>query len=138
MMAWALQSLVATGVVFAVIVLGLIISDRPSAMANGTGGLDFSAVQGAEIAMPEPRKLAMRDGFDMTVWDYPNDIGPLVVMIHGSGWNGRQFKGLASALQGHARVLVPSLRGHGRSPGRRGDVDYIGQLEDDLKDLIAA
>jgi pimeloyl-ACP methyl ester carboxylesterase len=32
--------------------------------------------------------------------------------------------------------VVPDLRGHGVAPQRRGDVDYIGQLEDDLADLI--
>jgi len=36
-----------------------------------------------------------------------------------------------------ANVYAPDLRGHGPSPKRRGDIDYIGQLEDDLADLIA-
>lgn len=33
-------------------------------------------------------------------------------------------------------VYLPDLRGHGESPERRGDVDYIGQLQDDLHDLV--
>jgi pimeloyl-ACP methyl ester carboxylesterase len=33
-------------------------------------------------------------------------------------------------------VYAPDLRGHGGS-GKRGDIDYIGQLDDDLVDLIA-
>jgi pimeloyl-ACP methyl ester carboxylesterase len=41
-------------------------------------------------------------------------------------------------LADKADVIVPDLRGHGTAPGRRGDVDYIGQLEDDLADMIAA
>ena len=32
--------------------------------------------------------------------------------------------------------MLPNLRGHYQSGRRRGDVDYIGQLEDDLDDLI--
>jgi len=36
-----------------------------------------------------------------------------------------------------AQVYTPDLRGHGLNPARRGDVDYIGQYEDDIADLIA-
>ena len=36
-----------------------------------------------------------------------------------------------------AKVYLPNLRGHYLSGQRRGDVDYIGQLEDDLADLVA-
>jgi alpha-beta hydrolase superfamily lysophospholipase len=42
----------------------------------------------------------------------------------------------AVASSGAARVYTPDLRGHGRCPQRRGDVDYINQLVDDLADLI--
>ena len=46
---------------------------------------------------------------------------------------------LASAVSaaGAAHVVVPDLRGHGVAPERRGDVDHVGQLEEDLADLIA-
>jgi alpha-beta hydrolase superfamily lysophospholipase len=33
--------------------------------------------------------------------------------------------------------LAPDIRGHGET-GRRGDIDYPGQLDDDLADLVAA
>jgi pimeloyl-ACP methyl ester carboxylesterase len=33
-------------------------------------------------------------------------------------------------------VYVPDIRGHGGS-GRRGDIDYIGQIDDDLADFVA-
>jgi len=38
--------------------------------------------------------------------------------------------------EGLAHVYTPDLRGHGTSPARRGDIDYINQFEDDLADLI--
>jgi non-heme chloroperoxidase len=42
---------------------------------------------------------------------------------------------LAKTLQAEGvTVYAPDLRGHGSS-GRRGDIDYIGQLDDDLVDL---
>jgi alpha-beta hydrolase superfamily lysophospholipase len=49
-----------------------------------------------------------------------------------------QFDGLARRLSAQAHVVVPDLRGHGSEPGRRGDIDYLGQFEDDLADLIKA
>jgi pimeloyl-ACP methyl ester carboxylesterase len=66
-----------------------------------------------------------------------SDELPLIVIVHGSGWHGGAYMDLATGLAapGHT-VLVPDLRGHGVSPMRRGDVDYIGQFEDDLADLI--
>lgn len=35
------------------------------------------------------------------------------------------------------RVITPDLRGHGRNDGPRGDIDYIGQLDHDIEDLIS-
>ncbi len=103
------------------------------------GGLDFFA-QLAKKNTPIPlQSLPMRDGYMLPFRDLSGPEGaPLLVMVHGSGWHGMQFEGLAAALAPHADILIPDLRGHGTSPTRRGDVDYFGQLEDDLADLITA
>jgi pimeloyl-ACP methyl ester carboxylesterase len=46
--------------------------------------------------------------------------------------------GFAKALQvAGITVYAPDTRGHGGS-GRNGDIDYVGQLEDDLADLLSA
>ncbi|MEM9580935.1 MAG: alpha/beta hydrolase [Pseudomonadota bacterium] len=121
------------------IALGLIASQSPRKLAvPAGGGLDFSAsLQRGVAVMPKPKSVAMRDGWHMPVREYPGG-GPLILLIHGSGWNGLQFSSLASVLGGETHVLAPDLRGHGETPERRGDVDYIGQMEDDLADLIAA
>jgi alpha-beta hydrolase superfamily lysophospholipase len=57
--------------------------------------------------------------------------------LAGTAVRTRLSAGTLSQDQGF-EVLVPDLRGHGPNPVRRGDIDYIGQLEDDLADLIAA
>jgi non-heme chloroperoxidase len=119
------------------IALGLIASQSPAKLEPGAGGLDFSD-QANSFADVVQTSVKMRDGFDLQIRDYPNDQGPLVVLVHGSGWHGMQYLGLASELQKNAHVVVPDLRGHGPKPGRRGDVDYIGQYDDDLADLIKA
>ncbi len=121
------------------IALGLILSQRPVSMA-GSGGLDFAHSLQADLdGLPNTVAVSMRDGHALQVRRYAGpDAAPLVVLVHGSGWHGMQFRGLAQALQTHASVIVPDLRGHGAAPGRRGDIDYIGQFEDDLADLITA
>ncbi|MBB3993854.1 pimeloyl-ACP methyl ester carboxylesterase [Sulfitobacter undariae] len=119
--------------------LVLIFTQTPKEM-SGEGGLDFSRTLAAGRDTPAPlQSVPMRDGYPLQVRTYGGaDDVPLLVLIHGSGWHGLQFDALGAALQGSADVIVPDLRGHGTAPGRRGDVDYIGQFEDDLADLINA
>ncbi len=58
-------------------------------------------------------------------------------MIHGSSGSSISVHGFAKALQAAGiTVYTPDVRGHGQS-GRKGDIEYIGQLEDDLVDLLA-
>jgi len=117
----------------------LVFTQTPHQMA-GEGGLDFSHVLDSGRDHPAPlQSVPMRDGYDLQLRTYGGaDDVPLLVLVHGSGWHGLQFDSLGNALQAHADVVAVDLRGHGTAPGRRGDVDYIGQLEDDLADLIAA
>ena len=101
-------------------------------------GLDFAAVMGG-ADWPPGETVTMRDGATLPVRRFGTG-GPLVILLHGSGWHGRQFARFAPALAkaAEAEVLVPDLRGHGAAPLRRGDIDHIGQLEEDVADLIAA
>lgn len=131
-------SLVLSVLIPAGIALGLVASQGPRP-PEAKGGLDFSG-QLTQSASPLPvQGVRMRDGFSLQVRQVAGPAGaPLLVMLHGSGWHGSQFDGLARSMSTQADVLVPDLRGHGAKPGRRGDLDYIGQFEDDLADLIAA
>ena len=60
----------------------------------------------------------------------------LLILLHGPGWYGQQFDALLPTLSKHGDVIAPDLRGHGPQAKLRGDVAYIGQLEDDIADLI--
>jgi pimeloyl-ACP methyl ester carboxylesterase len=126
-------------VITLVIAVTLVFTQRPKTM-SGEGGLDFSRQLASGSETPAPLlSIPMRDGYDLKVRTYGGaDNVPLLVLVHGSGWHGLQFDNLGNALQGNVDVIVPDLRGHGTAPGRRGDIDYIGQYEDDLADMIAA
>ncbi len=131
-----LVSLAMVPVVYLLIASGLILSQWPTSLPPNTKSLDFSGVSNGETpAVPETRQ--MRDGYRLPVRFYgAADDENLIVLVHGSGWHGMQFHQLAQSLSEHAFVAVPDLRGHGIAPERRGDLDHIGQFEDDLADLI--
>ncbi|GAB2714452.1 alpha/beta hydrolase [Halomonas garicola] len=62
----------------------------------------------------------------------------LAIILHGSGSDSRYLGPLARKLveQGAAHVVTPDIRGHGRDPKRRGDVDAVAQPQRDIVDLI--
>jgi pimeloyl-ACP methyl ester carboxylesterase len=87
--------------------------------------------------LPALSRYTARDGSQLAYRVYPGNGEQVAVLIHGSGTESSVMNALAKTLQGAgATVYAPDLRGHGSS-GRRGDIDYIGQLDDDLADLIA-
>lgn len=75
------------------------------------------------------------------VWrETPQSADPalVVIAIHGSSASSSSLHPLAKALTAQGiPVYAPDIRGHGRT-GRRGDIDYAGQLDDDLADFAAA
>lgn len=63
----------------------------------------------------------------------------VVILLHGISEDSKYLHPMAEFISesGLAHVYAPDLRGYGATPIRRGDLDYTGQLEDDLADLIA-
>jgi non-heme chloroperoxidase len=88
--------------------------------------------------MPPLEPYQTRDGSVLSFRRYPAESNTHLILIHGSSGHSGLLHAFAKHLsQGNAaNVHAPDLRGHGPSPQRRGDIDYIGQLEDDLADLI--
>ena len=61
----------------------------------------------------------------------------LAILAHGSSASSEEMNAVALALAQAGFVAVAiDARGHGAS-GSRGDIGYVGQLEDDLADLVA-
>ena len=96
--------------------------------------VDFSDLPAAET-------VAARRGSPITFrhWDPPNPGAPglVVIAIHGSSASSNSLHPLGKALRAEGfTVYAPDIRGHGAT-GERGDIDYAGQLDDDLADLTA-
>jgi non-heme chloroperoxidase len=80
-----------------------------------------------------------RDGTPLAYRFYDSKADRILIFVHGSSYHGAGYDALANALSagGFAKVYLPNLRGHYLSGPRTGDVEYVGQLEDDIADLIA-
>jgi alpha-beta hydrolase superfamily lysophospholipase len=90
--------------------------------------------------MPGVERFQARDGTFLAYRHYPPraaTVGGVVVLVHGSSGSSVSIHALADALAAHGvETYAPDIRGHGAS-GTRGDIAYLGQLEDDLADLVA-
>lgn len=116
--------------------LGVVLFDEPTkppplaSISDPFAGVDYSD-------LPPLLTYAARDGVKLGYRVYDGGGAQVAVLVHGSSDDGTGVHVLAKALRDTgATVYVPVVRGHGGF-GRSGDLDYIGQLEDDLADLSA-
>ena len=91
--------------------------------------------------LPAIQRFQARDGTVLGFRHYPANgpsTGRVAVVIHGSsGSSGNNIHALSWALAEHGvESFALDIRGHGSS-GTRGDIAYVGQLEDDLADFVA-
>jgi alpha-beta hydrolase superfamily lysophospholipase len=110
---------------------------RPPELASisqGRASVDFSS-------LPALERFQGRDGTTLGFRHYPASglaTGRAAIVIHGSsGSSGTRIHALSTALATHGvETYALDIRGHGAS-GTRGDIAYVGQLEDDLADFVA-
>lgn len=88
--------------------------------------------------MPPLRHAFARDGTALAFRLYPAPgSGRVAILYHGSSDSSQGMHAVAAALQAAGiTACAVDARGHGAT-GPRGDVSYVGQLEDDLEDLLA-
>ena len=90
--------------------------------------------------MPPLERFVARDGSDIAYRHYPARgvaVGTIAIVVHGSSGSSPAVHALADALAARGvETYAPDMRGHGGS-GTRGDIAYLGQLENDLEDLVA-
>src|SRR5215471_21068345 len=111
---------------------------RPHPMGSITD--PFSSVDFSDL--PQLSSFTARDGTKLAYRFYPSAATTAgegsVVLIHGSSATSSSMHPMAKALSaaGYPTYAL-DIRGHGAS-GRKGQIAYIGQLEDDLADFIQA
>ena len=134
-----LEFILISAVIFFLIAFVAILLGRPKKIPSDQGGLDFTKVLIDFSGAPELQSFKARDGTRLAYRHYPAESDKVVILFHGSGYHSRYLLPLAGFISSEnlARVYTPDLRGHGLTPKRRGDVDYVGQMDDDAADLIA-
>jgi pimeloyl-ACP methyl ester carboxylesterase len=89
--------------------------------------------------MPGIERFHARDGTELAYRHYPARApatGQIAVVMHGSSGSSIAVHALAKGLAARGiETYAPDIRGHGAS-GSRGDIVYLGQLEDDLADFV--
>ncbi len=114
-------------------------SEQPVLLASL--GEPFRRVDFSDL--PPVEKLTARSGSPIAfrVWGEKAsspDPALVVIAIHGSSSMSASLHPLGKALGAEGiPVYAPDIRGHGGT-GTRGDIDYAGQLDDDLTDFVAA
>lgn len=127
---------VCIGVLAGMIVFGTGKTPRPAqSIVDPFRSVDYSD-------LPPLNRCMARDGMALTYREYPplesrsSGEGQVAVLIHGSAADSQSMHAMAKVLAGDGvTVLVPDLRGHGANQPR-GDVRYVGQLDDDLTDFL--
>ena len=132
---WALSAVGIAALLLAVMIATPLVAPpelRSISAARGT--VDMST-------LPAIERFQARDGTALGFRHYAA-IGPstrrAAIVVHGSsGSSGNTIHALSWALAQHGvESYAMDIRGHGVS-GTRGDIAYVGQLEDDLADFVA-
>jgi non-heme chloroperoxidase len=130
---FALLGLLAVVAIVPVAVIAFDAPTSPPPMVSMAGTLE--QIDLGDV--PAPRKFQVRDGASLQYYAYPAQPDKIAVLVHGTAGPGTSMHALAQSLRAAGvTAYVLDIRGHGGS-GRRGDIDYIGQLDDDLADFVA-
>jgi non-heme chloroperoxidase len=132
-MRWLLAGLALLLVAAAIIPVAVILLNAPTAPPPMASMAAPSRQTSQDL--PAARHFRARDGTSLQYYAYPAEPERTAVLIHGSAGPATTMHALAASLRTTGvTVYVPDIRGHGGS-GRRGDIDYIGQIDDDLADF---
>ena len=99
----------------------------------------FRSMDFSDLA--QPKRYTARDEAYLAFRAYAPAVSPAkgsAVLIHGSSASSSSLHPLAKGLaQADYAVYALDMRGHGES-GPKGQITYIGQLEDDVEDFLEA
>lgn len=117
------------------------VATSPGQAAEERDVFGFASLRGMpEADLPPLLRYAARDGEQLAYRFHDSSADQILIFVHGSSYHGRSYHALAASVSssGAAKVVLPNLRGHFQSGRRRGDIEYVGQLDDDIADLIGA
>lgn len=118
----------------------IVLINWPIPIKENIKNYDYSSIDTTSVKTYKKEELwiEMRDRNKLFNRIYPSQSKTVLILIHGSGSESRYLKTLAGNLSENniATVLTPDLRGHGRNLLDQPDIDHIGQLEEDIEEII--
>ena len=132
--------LICLGLVVAIFILAIIFGGPGAPHPMGSITDPFNSVDFSDL--PQLSRFTARDGTQLAYRSYaPATSAPSqgsVVLIHGSSATSSSMHPMAKELSAAGfTTYALDIRGHGGS-GDKGQIGYIGQLEDDLTDFMRA
>ncbi len=91
-----------------------------------------------QVYKTEAYYFTVRDKKKIFAYRFPKKSDNTIILIHGVASNSYLYNKTAGLLQEatQTEVFAIDLRGHGKSDGKDGDIDYINQYADDLADIV--
>ncbi len=121
------------------LIISLVLINWPVKIEKNVNNYDYSSIrENADSSAGNEYWIKARDNYNIFSRIYSSENKDVLILIHGSGAESRYLAILADSIAkaNIATVITPDMRGHGRNNGKRGDIDFIGQLENDIEDLI--
>jgi non-heme chloroperoxidase len=132
--------IIGLGLVLVIFALAIIFGGPGTPHPMGSITDPFNSVDFSDL--PQLSRFTARDGTQLAYRSYaPATSAPSqgsVVLIHGSSATSSSMHPMAKELSAAGfTTYALDIRGHGGS-GDKGQIGYIGQLEDDLTDFMRA
>lgn len=121
--------------------IALIYLPEPSFEEQTTSEQADVEASGLNFAQDYPfteKYFQSRDGIKLYANVFGNQSQTTILLFHGILGSNYTFNTTAGRLKDStgANVISVDFRGHGRSEGERGDVEYIDQYVDDISDIV--
>ncbi|CQR47433.1 Arylesterase [Paraliobacillus sp. PM-2] len=125
-------------VVFFSVVVFMVLFSKTDVPNGNKENLSFNRLETDEAKLTSMQQYTARDGQELSYRYYNGNASKTLILLHGSAYHSSYLQPLASYLSEHnvVNVYTPDLRGHGSQTKNRGDVKYIGQIEDDISDFV--
>ena len=130
---------ISIAIYFIIATVLIIINGKPKENMSKQNKLVFDELVIDYTEIPPLDSYLCKDGIELNYYYYQAQTNKVLIMLHGSGGHSKYFLSLAKYISSEniAHIYTPDLRGHGISPIKRGDINYINQLEDDLADFVS-
>lgn len=120
--------------------VAFVLINWPIPQKKAVKNYDYSSIDTTAVKFDKKNEywIETRDKLKLFNRIYPSESKTVLILLHGSGSESRYLKTMATSISENniAIVITPDIRGHGRNLLKHPDIDHIGQLEEDIEDIV--